>query len=248
MQRFLSLCFLSLMYLLLSPSTSLATSQLSGSGVSESALLPDALVGFRGKDNKSTVFRGQTALHYGTIDFASEVINTVFTASGHQVLYVDTGVSFKNILEISAGAGFIQEMGWLLSEDGSVSDEHDMLTVLPLNAATTLRLDFFDEQLLVPYVSAGLDYWVWRENWTSPAADGTSVAEEVIGAKVGNHWSVGGQFLLDSFDPSGASRTALKTGIQDSYLQIEYRNQAVGDRDGISFDSSSWSAGLRFNY
>ena len=248
MQRFQSLCFLSLSYLLLSPSISLATSQLSGSGVTDGALVPDALVGYRGKGDNPSAFRGQTSVHYGSIDFESEVINTVFTASGHQVLYLDTGVSYKNILELSVGAGFIQEMGWLLSEDGSVSDEHDMLTVLPLNASTTLRLDFFEEQLLVPYASAGLDYWVWRENWMSPGADGDSAAEEISGAKIGSHWSVGGQLLLDSFDPSGASRTALKTGIQDSYFQIEYRSQTIGDSDGLSFDSSSWTAGMRFNY
>ena len=148
MQRFQSICFVTLSFLLLSPSTSFATSQLSGSGVTDGALAPDALVGYRGKSNTPSMLRGQSSIHYGTIDFASEIINTVFTESGHQVLFLDTGVSYKNILELSVGAGFIQEMGWLLSEDGSVSDEHDMLTVLPLNATTTLRLDFLEEQLL----------------------------------------------------------------------------------------------------
>ena len=183
-----------------------------------------------------------TDVRYGTLSFASEAINNVFTVSNHQALYIDTGMSFRHMLDISAGAGFIQEMGWLLGTDGTPSDEHDMLTILPLNVSATARLDFWDQQMLVPFASAGLDYWIWRENWVENEEE-----VSVSGGKMGYHYAFGGQILLDRLDESAASKLELKYGIEDTYLSVEYRQQEFED-DGLSFNSSSTTFGIRFHY
>ena len=191
--------------------------------------------------------QGGLQLRYGPINLKDSSLTDVFGTSGNQVFWLEAGPSIGDILEFTAGLGFFQEMGWLVSEDGRRSDEHDMLTVFPITVNATARLDFLDEQVLVPYGSAGGDFWPWRENWYESAD--VAGTDSVSGAKLGWHWAAGGQLLLDVFEPSRASRLQARTGIDDSYLTFEYRQQQVGNwQTGLRFTGSSWSLGLKFNY
>ena len=106
----------------------------------------------------------------------------------------------------------------------------------------SLRLDMFEDQVLVPFATAGLDYWVWQEKWTN----GT-VEEQVSGGKMGYHYSFGGQILLDRFDEASASLLEVRRGVKDTYLSVEYRVQEF-EGEGLSFDSDSVTFGIRFQY
>jgi len=215
--------------LLLVPQLGEATSQMSATQVAE--------------DEKPAKIRQFTDLRYGTIDFQSQAINQVFTESNHQALYIDTGYSFKDIVGLSMGLGLIREKGFQVSaETGAQSTTPDMLNVLPLNAAVIVRADIFNEQLLVPYASAGVDYWLWRETWGNEDAE-----QSISGGKQGQHYAVGGQILLDGFDKVAASLLEVKRGITDTYLSVEYRSQEFTG-DGLNFNSESITVGLRFNH
>ena len=181
-------------------------------------------------------------VRYGPITMQSEVLNAVFTGSNHQVLYAETGGALYNILGISVGAGLIRENGFLLGADGTASTQEDRLSVIPLQASGIFRLDVFNDQILVPFATGGIDYWVWQEKWTN----GT-VEEQVSGGKLGYHYSFGGQILLDRFDEASASLLEVKRGVEDTYLSIEYRVQEF-EGEGLSFNSDSVTFGIRFQY
>lgn len=194
-----------------------------------------------------TKTRGSVSLRAGPIALEDSTLTDVFGETGNEVIWLEGGPAFGSVLELHVGMGWLQEMGWLLTEDGAQSDEHDMLTCLPFTAGATLRLDVLEEQILVPVVSAGGDYWLWRENWyVNPDVGGS---DRIGGAKYGWHWAVGGQLLLDSFEPRRASKLQARTGIDDSYLVFEYRDQTVGDwQSGLNLGGTSWSLGLKVRY
>ena len=191
---------------------------------------------------KEPVLRQSFDIRYGPIAFESQAINEVFTVNDHQILFADLGWSVYNILEVTAGAGFLQEMGWLLSEDGQRSTEHDMLTVYPLSFSGTFRLDVLKEQFVVPFGSYGFDYWMFKENWATGSGE-----EQVTGAKQGSHSAYGIHLLLDKLDPGSASKLEVRTGIRDSYLSIERRTIGF-ETDGLNFSSETTTVGLRFHY
>ena len=194
------------------------------------------------EEEKRPAWRSFSDLRYGPITLQSEVLNSVFTASNNQILLAETGGAFYDILGISVGAGLIREKGFLLGTDGTTSTQEDTLSVIPLQANGLLRLDFFNEQVLVPFATAGVDYWIWQEKWTNG-----DLAEQTSGGKMGYHYSFGGQILLDRFDESSASLLEVTRGVQDTYLSVEYRVQEF-DTEGLSFDSDSITVGIRFQY
>ena len=192
------------------------------------------------EEPKKKVWSTFNDVRYGPITMQSEVINAVFTGSNHQVLYAETGGALFNILGISVGAGLIRENGFLLGADGTASTQEDRLSVIPFQASGIFRLDVLNDQILVPFASGGVDYWVWQEKWTN----GT-VEEQVSGGKMGYHYSFGGQVLLDRFDEASASLLDVTRGVEDTYLTIEYRVQEF-EGEGLSFNSETF--GIRFQY
>lgn len=194
------------------------------------------------EEPKKQVWSNFTDVRYGPITMQSEVLNAVFTGSNHQVLLVETGGALYNILGVSVGAGLIRENGFLLGEDGTTSTQEDQLSVIPLQASGVFRLDVFKDQVLVPFATGGVDYWVWQEKWTN----GT-VEEQVSGGKMGYHYSFGGQILLDRFDEASASLLEVTRGVEDTYLSVEYRVQEF-EGEGLSFNSDSVTFGIRFQY
>jgi hypothetical protein len=195
-------------------------------------------------EDKPKNIRQFSDLRYGKITFSSGALNTVFTDSNHQILYWDTGYSFRDVVGASIGLGLVHEKGYLVDSTGSSSSDEDLLNVLPLNASLLVRGDFFNEQILVPYASVGYDYWLWQEK-SGDADLGTD--KSVSGGKHGWHYAVGGQFLLDPFDKVSASLMEVKRGIRDTYLSFEYRTQEFSG-EGLSFDSDSYTLGFCFTY
>ena len=195
-------------------------------------------------DEKIEDFRQFSDVRYGPISFTHDAINYVFTDSNHQILYFDTGYTYRDIIGVSLGLGLVREKGFLVDSTGAASSTEDILSVIPLNVSAIARADFFDEQILVPYASAGYDHWLWREKWGDADA-GTDGS--LAGDKQGWHYALGGQILLDPFDKVSASLMEAKRGIRDTYLSVEYRNQTF-DQDGIDFDSDSYTIGFCFTY
>lgn len=190
---------------------------------------------------------GSFSLRGGPIALTDSTLTDIFGESGNEVFWVEGGPSYTDYVDVVIGIGWMQELGWLVTEDGQESDEHDMLTALPVTAGLNLRLDVFDNQILVPSAGAGGDVWLWRENWyVNPDVGGEG---KISGGKYGWHWNASLQLLLDAFEPNRASRLQARSGIDDSYLVFEYRSQTVGEwQSGLQFSGTAWSLGIKVNY
>jgi hypothetical protein len=115
------------------------------------------------------------------------------------------------------------------------------------------RLQILDEQLIVPDIRAGLDYLVWNELDDNFAGG----KDKVHGAKVGTHWAIGGGLLLDAFAPRRASLLEAQTGVNDTFLQVEWRKMYIDDRtapwktgagEGLVFSGTEFTVGLKLDF
>ena len=103
----------------------------------------------------------------------------------------------------------------------------------------------------MPYASYGRDWVIWSEK----VDDGTGELSGVSGVKFGWHWSAGIGILLDTFDYRRASLLEASSGVNDSYITVEYREQriekgsAVAEgEDQLSFSGRMITVGLKLDF
>ncbi len=192
--------------------------------------------------------RQNLQLRYGPVAVADPYYVEVFGEKGTERLDLEYGATTR-FVELDAGVGFTQELGFLLASDGTVSDEHDMFTIFPLTATATLRLDLMrgETQPIVPFGRLGGDLHVWRENWYVPEGSGAESARS--GGKLGWHWAAGAALRLDTLDPTAASELEARTGVRDTFLVWEYRaTQMAHGEDQLDLSTSGWTLGLKLDY
>lgn len=181
---------------------------------------------------------------YSMTRFDSQAIQAVF---GSEEMYpgLNLGASFQvfRVLELSSGLGLWRKDGLMVQEDGSSSSDVQTLSIVPLQLSAGLRLDVFRDQILVPFASGGIDYWLWQEDWTEGETQ-----KKVSGGKSGWHYRAGVEILLDVFDSSSASMLDVRYKIKDTYLVLTYQNQEVGSDDGLIFNGESYMLGFRMQY
>lgn len=196
-------------------------------------------------DTKPTDFHHAVAVRYGTVKLGDVYLQDVF-GKQNDVIKVEYSLGMR-LFEVNLAAGFGQAMGWLQTADGAPSDEHDMLSLYPLELSGTLRLDFFHEQWVVPTGRIGGNYWIWRENWYVP--DGSDAEHARSGGKLGWHWAAGGMLRLDAFDQKAASELQASTGIDDTFIVAEYRRSFM-PKGAQELHFSGWeiTGGLRFDF
>ena len=186
--------------------------------------------------------RGHVQMRYGFFSPSDTAITKVMGESGHDLLMVEAGPHLIKQIELAVGLGWYQEVDSAVSASGSRTDDFVMLTALPLSASATLRLDFFQDQPIVPYGGVGGQIWPWKETVSVSGA-------KTNGGKFGWHWNAGGQILLDAFDRGAASKLRARTGIDNTYLVVDYRDQRIGEgASGLVFSGSVLGIGLKIDY
>ena len=188
-------------------------------------------------------------LRFGPLWFdGNNPINDVYGSSGNNLLMFEGGPSFRDILELDFGVGRYHRRGNLVAEDGSQSNDESVITTFPLTLSGKVRLDFLEEQWVVPMVSAGLDYWLWNEK-AGYDSDAMQWDAKQNGGHYGYHYAAGLQILLDIFEPRRASLIHARSGINDSYIVVEYRHREVGENEeGLKFTGSEVTVGLRIGF
>ncbi len=190
-------------------------------------------------------------LRYGPYFPSSTSVTDVYGESGHGVLWLEGGLKITRFAELDLGVGFYQELSTKVAVNDATSHsaEHTMMTAWPFTGALTARLDIKTEQFIVPTARIGMDYWLWRENWYVNSSVGGD--SEMSGGELGWHWGLGVNLLLDRIEPQRASWLATSTGIDDTYLVVDWRQQslgAFGTGDGVSlFDGSMVTIGLKID-
>ncbi len=141
-------------------------------------------------------------------------------------------------LELSGQVMSIYEKGYAIGEiTGEESGESFSLTAWPLQFSMTYRFDFLDEQILVPSLSAGLDYYYYSES--------REFGDDVDGGKGGYHAGASLALLLDRLDPRSAGSIEREFGVKNVFLKFNYEMAVIGKGDeGLDFSNQSYSAGL----
>lgn len=186
------------------------------------------------------------SLRYGPVTLDDPHMEEVYGTSDQELVRLEYGVT-SDFLEGTLGLGFFQELGSQVTADGTSSDEHVMMTIWPLNVDVVGKLDLLREQPLVPFARVGLDAWMWDENWGSRLPGAVVPYDHLGGGKFGWHYGFGGMILLDSLDRTTADRVEANTGINDTYIVGEFRNTTMFKSDGLKFDSTEISFGLRLD-
>lgn len=172
-------------------------------------------------------------------------------------LHATASRQYFRFFSFDAGLGVQRKDGTGYSSDGSTaSSGGTKITVLPFNAGVTLRLDPFIPRSggtwinmpLVPYVSAGLDYWVYSERLGGVDVEDLFANSRTSGGKLGWHYAVGGELLLDWMQPERASKSEARWGIVNTYLVVDWRRTAqFSDAAGtdLSFASDTLTVGVK---
>lgn len=183
-------------------------------------------------------------LRYGGLFPQDANLKTVYGDTGHMVLNMEAGPTLFQVLELDFLFGFYQKLNFTIDPDtGARSADRTMMTWYPLGVDATLRLHLIDEQPIVPFGRAGVDYVLWNEK----SDNGAGGKDKISGSKFGWHWGVGGNILLDMFAPGRASQLEAHSGINDSWLTVEYRRQMF-NTDGLDFSGSQFTVGLKLDW
>lgn len=143
---------------------------------------------------------------------------------------------YRRWLEIGAELGYMSDEGTgRLSGSGTPSGEVTY-TLVPATVFVGLRGIWSDEQLLVPYFSAGLTMAYYDQDIEfQSGASGTS--------DVGGNFRAGLGLLLDRLDPrTGSDRNP--SLLKNSYLFVEYQDFSTEDGD-LDLGGKIWLVGIR---
>jgi hypothetical protein len=190
---------------------------------------------FGGTGPFSAEFGGKRALMFRT-DFTY----TLFASYGS----IDVGI----------GAGYTQKTGKGQLLDGSASKDDTSLKVIPTRLTLTYRFDVLANRHrwfpLTPYARISLDRYNW---WVTNGLGNTAKAGDRSGRGATNGYSFSGgvAFLLDAIDPLLAREMDRDTGINHTYVFVDFTKSYVKDFGSasswnLSDDRVTISGGLLF--
>ncbi len=150
------------------------------------------------------------------------------------------GVSMIPNLELNLSVGGMFLEGDALGQEaGDESGEEFEFWIVPVQLGLTYRFDFTEEQLLVPWITGGGDYWFFGED--------NEFEDDVKGDKTGYHAGGGVAILLDALEPPAAKRMENLWGVHDTFITISGEWTQMTDEDeGIDFSNVQYSGGLMF--
>lgn len=154
---------------------------------------------------------------------------------------MEFGFLYQSKFGFEVGVGYIGSGGRSVgTTSGQVSSDRFDFTMIPLENSLTFRADFMEDQLLVPYVKAGPDYVIFREN---------SQGSVTKGVKYGLHTAIGLQILMDRIeDLSDTMEQSL--GVNDVYLTLESRYGWINNfgGGGVNLSHLMFTGGFLFEF
>ncbi len=158
-------------------------------------------------------------------------------------------------LDAGIGAGYWERYGrgHLVTSPGTQAGS-TALKLLPITVALTYRFDWLVERYgipLAPYGRVAFERYQW---WVNNGSGNTAVDEaghSGSGSTSGYSFTLGGAFLLDFLDPSLAREMDRDTGINHTYVFVDFTKSYVSDfHSATSWDLSDdqWTiaGGLMF--
>ncbi|HET9955020.1 MAG TPA: MXAN_2562 family outer membrane beta-barrel protein [Polyangiaceae bacterium] len=183
--------------------------------------------------------------------------NTIFGSKnrfygGFEIDWQALRIPYLGTLGAGYGLGYTISSAKAISVTGDRSDEDTTLQILPMYLVAVLRADVVAKHTVipvVPYAKLGLGYALWRteDGGDTPRVDG------VIGRgrSYGYHAALGGMFMLDWFDVADARTADANIGLNHSYVFAEWfvsKLDGFGSKDQLNVGTSTWTAGLAFEF
>ncbi len=197
--------------------------------------------------NPGLAFAKEASPQWWTFEFKvgelipiDDTTDSFLTTCCNERFEMEFGFLYDSKYGFEIGVGFLNEGRRAIgSVSGGASQDRFNFTLIPIQNNITFRADFKENQLFVPYVKFGPDYWIFRENLQG---DVTS------GVKFGLHGTAGVQILLEFGDEGTAME--LNWGVNDVYLTLEGEYAYVNGFGGTGLDLSGWliSAGILFEF
>jgi hypothetical protein len=240
------------------------TGLLAAALVSPTALADDTgYNGWKSKTRTNELHLGPTTFFDSGNQDSNEAWSSVYGDGRIYQLRLDGGYQLYRFLELNGGIGLVRKGGTQVTAEGSASGDETKMLALPISAGATLRLDptlrirgkdgkddrWFGMPV-VPYLGAGVDWWLWNERLGSIDSEDPFSFDDLQfdgGGKAGWHWNAGADVLLDWMDPRRASLAQARWGIEDSYLTIEYSRREMFDPSGLSFAGDQVTVGLKID-
>jgi hypothetical protein len=162
---------------------------------------------------------------------------------GLQISYI--GYRVPDIAYVTLGGGFswVHFSGAALAVNGMGDvTEKTSLTLLPLSAIASIRLDALPRKLGLPFIVAGKVGWQWT-HWDTDTGARTDATGWSMGLVYGAQLALD----LDSFDHSAARSLDEEWGINHSFLFFEvYRFSPTSS--SLPIGGTGWILGLGFNF
>ncbi|MFM7203478.1 MAG: hypothetical protein ACKO6N_22050 [Myxococcota bacterium] len=169
-------------------------------------------------------------------------------------LQLDVGVS-KDAFYACAASDVETTGSDTTDEEEESSGEVVDLSLFDLSLGLAYRLDYFDEQPLVPYLTAGLSGDLIA--LTDTAYVDETLTETALGHRLGVYAGGGLEVLLDTFGPARAADLELSSGINDSYFVLDARyvwkdryleSGAMNTTSVLAFYGWQVTGGLKFDF
>ncbi|MBN2725014.1 MAG: hypothetical protein JXR95_13170 [Deltaproteobacteria bacterium] len=131
-------------------------------------------------------------------------------------------------LSIGGQAGFYWIKGNALLEDGTPSEDETALWLLPTGVKLTYRFDELNRRWnipVVPFIKGGLTYtfwWITQGDGSIATFGDNQSGAKASGGTYGWEFSAGLALCLNYFDPASAKNLDLETGINASYIFVEW--------------------------
>ncbi|MBF0105376.1 MAG: hypothetical protein HQM16_08630 [Deltaproteobacteria bacterium] len=151
------------------------------------------------------------------------------------------GWLYKNRYNVTVSLGGAYDTGTAVGiRSGGASGDKFRLLMIPLRLDFVYRLDFKSEQLILPYVRAGVDTVFFRE---------TTAGESIMNFKYGLHGGAGVGILLDKIEQLGHDLET-EMGVNDIYLTLEGRYAMISSFKSTGLDLSGFYPylGLLFEF
>jgi hypothetical protein len=181
-------------------------------------------------------------LSYGQIEPSGDEWKEIYGDERVSNYRASLGYWFHPDIGVEGSISYLKKDGKGKTITGMGTGADTTFQAAPVGLTVLYRLKYREEQLLVPYIGAGVLY----EPYWEKVEDG----KEIKGGMWGHHLTGGLQLLLDNFDRSSARSLQEDYGIDNTYLAFAATHSVIDDFGGEDVDLGGWnySVGLMFEF
>lgn len=161
-------------------------------------------------------------------------------------------------LAVGGGLGYAWIDGHALDSAGEATSDSVGFNLVPVQLSLVYRWDWAAVEYgvpFVPYVKAGLSAAMWwatnAKNDIANARGSDGSGREGMGLTLGWHAGAGLHFLLDIFSDSMAAGFDSESGVNNSYLFVEFMHSQLddfGSSTSLDLSDDALSFGLAFEF